>query len=1102
MTKKIVHGVMVLILLLVQLQSLVTARVAQASSGSSTVSQSIIANDDLSMTVDGVTSGETIEWTVTYEKKAAGYDRALKLRVSANENFDTQLTPIGQTAFHRMQAQGDDPDQQWWIEKEYAQSGNGTVKFTTPRAQNTVYVAAQLSQTTDDGNTDVLTGVDAAAHKVTLDTSVVDVPAEEVDVPATEEEAAVTETAPEANPSQTDTTDQTATTPAASEEESSLKVDESHQITSFLSWSGLSRVSGSASTNDPFTYTSVGNDSRYPSHGTSISDDSTYVNYNYGLKNPERYAEVSPTTDVTLNMDTGYHKYTDGDMTVGYTKKTVSATDDLDTFKVQLDMIGEQIQPVPKVDIVMVLDHSNSMTFKDDEDDRGNAIGDTRWQKLVKAVDTFADSVLGTNNNVQMGMVSFAEVDSRSYAEIGSFTSLNNNGKFTGFTTDAATFKNHRLLDAPAYANTPTFLGVDAGLHLLSNEDMGARDDARKVLITVTDGEPNRQASSSYYGSYNNLNSLTASFLNTNKVSQSISQNGYARKYTAATTQVSTTSTVTGTVNFINSRLDQFTNVSSWAIGLYTNTDADKVLDALGPEKQNFKAEQVHELEEALHLISAPFMKTICDATVVDPMSDYVTLQTGSVRSYRLTVGDTGIPLQQTITQSDNDYAAQINVQTSSNQINLSNVWLGRNNGTLQGYRITYEVKLKSEYQDGLFYPTNKSTYLTNNAEDTADHLHFAVPSVRLKSERDLVVKKDWINDDENANGLRQDVKMVLQRKNASGWENVKSETLSTSNNWTHTFTNLPRYEDGKLIEYQVVEKVVIDGVEKDRVPGYYAPTYSTRTEDGVVTWIVKNELKTIDFGFTKYRVDTNTTWSGIRFTLISQSNPQIEKNAYSLDKGRVDFSGLSAGIYTLIEEAPTGIKPVAHTVFVTDTEDGLSVTSTLGPDNQFINEFKNYELTFIKTDSETGAALEGAKFALKQDGDTLEETATGSDGKIVFTHELAPGDYVLEETEVPAGYLQLDEDIHFTVNNNGTVTLTAYTGSDSADVKVKLGYTMQGGDTLNKVTITASNIPEREILPRTGGPGIWGYIALATSLVFLAGGLMVHNRKSVKEGQ
>ncbi|WP_204122929.1 vWA domain-containing protein [Lacticaseibacillus mingshuiensis] len=1103
MTKKIVHGVMVLILLLVQLQSLVTARVAQASSGSSTVSQSIIANDDLSMTVDGVTSGETIEWTVTYEKKAAGYDRALKLRVSANENFDTQLTPIGQTAFHRMQAQGDDPDQQWWIEKEYAQSGNGTVKFTTPRAQNTVYVAAQLSQTTDDGNTDVLTGVDAAAHKVTLDTSVVDVPAEEVDVPATEEEAAATETAPEAEAANPETAAPAEDVTTEGEEESVIQTTSTNVIARFTAWNPVARAAGSATPADPFTYTnSPTSANQYPTYSTeywsTAEHKDTVSNFNYGGTNHDGASTTAALPGAALNMDSGYHKYTDDKgMTVGYTKKTVSATLDPTKFNVQLDMIGEQIKPVPKVDVVLVIDRSNSMSYVDSNTDRR-----TRWQKLVAAVETFSESMLSSENDVQIGMVGFGTLDNSNqtrtpFAEIASFSPISS-GTVKGFTDDVNALKGHELLRTYQGYFTPTYIGFETGLYLLSNEAMGAREGAHKVIITVTDGQANEMATNSY--SSNGTQSLADSLLNSTKVGQTTRANNTVQRFYVNNSRYHTSSSASAnTPGYVRNRLAQFPGVDAYSIGLYTGNDAANTLNALGP-KGNHYAENAGQLIAALNAITDPYLRTIQNATVSDPMSDFVTLDRNSITKERLKVTN-GVATPSAILPTETDYASVVDVTSTSNGINISNLTLGSDQGSLQGYRITYEVTLKAEYQDGHFYPTNGTTYLLNNVANEKDYLHFAVPSVRLESNRDIAVKKEWLNDQNDVYKLRQNVKMNLQEKTATGWTTIDSETLSESNNWTYTFTDLPQYANGSKIEYQVREAVVVNGVEQERVPGYYAPEYSSASANNVTTWTVKNTLKTASFGFTKYKVDTNTEWDDVKFRLERDSS-NLSIGEISEDGGKVNFSGLAMGNYTLVEETPTGIKPVTHTVQVTDTEDGLSVTSTLGADNQFINEYKNFELTFIKTDSETGDVLQGAKFALKQGNQTLEETATGSDGKIVFAHELAPGDYVLEETEVPAGYLQLDADIHFTVNNNGTVTLTPYTGSDSADVQVNLEHELEDGDTLNQVTITASNIPERTILPRTGGPGIWGYVALATSLVFLAGGLMVHNRKSVKEGQ
>ena len=67
---------------------------------------------------------------------------------------------------------------------------------------------------------------------------------------------------------------------------------------------------------------------------------------------------------------------------------------------------------------------------------------------------------------------------------------------------------------------------------------------------------------------------------------------------------------------------------------------------------------------------------------------------------------------------------------------------------------------------------------------------------------------KTW-NDNNNQDKIRPDqikVNLVVNGKV------IQSKFVSVATNWTYTFDNLPKFEAGKAIEYQVVE---------DAVPGY-----------------------------------------------------------------------------------------------------------------------------------------------------------------------------------------------------------------------------------------------------------------------------------------
>src|SRR5699024_4364073 len=132
-----------------------------------------------------------------------------------------------------------------------------------------------------------------------------------------------------------------------------------------------------------------------------------------------------------------------------------------------------------------------------------------RWSQLKTAVKTFSENILKENeitdeqsgeNRIQIGMVGFSSDVYRNgnnyrtravRADVASFSNLNGTNLTSVFTSDSDVLTKHPIYTQdPGTSGTPTFIGVDAGLALLHNSGAGARSDAKKVLITVTDGSP------------------------------------------------------------------------------------------------------------------------------------------------------------------------------------------------------------------------------------------------------------------------------------------------------------------------------------------------------------------------------------------------------------------------------------------------------------------------------------------------------------------------------------------------------------------------------------------------------------------------------------
>lgn len=138
----------------------------------------------------------------------------------------------------------------------------------------------------------------------------------------------------------------------------------------------------------------------------------TTKNFRFG----EHYTGSGPVTQNilkgNLNFANGYHHYnvSKANENLGVeTKKTVKPRkDDPTKFDIQLDIIGDAVKEKKKVDVVFVIDKSDSMNKKMSSSE-WPWLRTTRWDVLKNAMKTFANGLLNDQDNydVQMGLASF-----------------------------------------------------------------------------------------------------------------------------------------------------------------------------------------------------------------------------------------------------------------------------------------------------------------------------------------------------------------------------------------------------------------------------------------------------------------------------------------------------------------------------------------------------------------------------------------------------------------------------------------------------------------------------------------------------------------------
>lgn len=147
---------------------------------------------------------------------------------------------------------------------------------------------------------------------------------------------------------------------------------------------------------------------------------------------------------------------------------------------------------------------------------------------------------------------------------------------------------------------------------------------------------------------------------------------------------------------------------------------------------------------------------------------------------------------------------------------------------------------------------------------------------------------------------------------------------------------------------------------------------------------------------------------------------------------------------YKLIEDgAPAGYK-VANTITFTIKDDGKVEVIGLGDvdgNNQVTVRDEETEISFSKYSLTGRTELPGAKLTLKDNvGNIVESWTSGTEAHVVKGKLTAGKEYTLIEETAPEGYT-IAESISFTVNQDGTVTISGQSGS-STDVIMRDDYT------------------------------------------------------------
>ncbi|MDD4850649.1 MAG: SpaA isopeptide-forming pilin-related protein [Gemmiger sp.] len=269
---------------------------------------------------------------------------------------------------------------------------------------------------------------------------------------------------------------------------------------------------------------------------------------------------------------------------------------------------------------------------------------------------------------------------------------------------------------------------------------------------------------------------------------------------------------------------------------------------------------------------------------------------------------------------------------------------------------------------------------------------------------------------------------------------------------------------------------------EIDAPDGYaiHAPVTFTVTSDEQGTIVTSDDAEnthldtltiwdaplTTDLSLTKYDNETEKPLPGAKFTLAGTTfdGRTFKKQTQTSDAaGKLRFTGIPAGNYTLHEERMQGYEQTADfTVTVKDNgSNGLTttVTGTGAADDKITNTVIRRGFSFTKygTDDETdlkhSAKLAGATFGLYTDSACavpvaapVTVTAKSDKNGLVTFKNLGCGSYYLKELSAPANYTPDPTVYTVVVGGNTTITTVGYNKMtvNGEDLDAKKGTTAE----------------------------------------------------------
>ena len=282
-------------------------------------------------------------------------------------------------------------------------------------------------------------------------------------------------------------------------------------------------------------------------------------------------------------------------------------------------------------------------------------------------------------------------------------------------------------------------------------------------------------------------------------------------------------------------------------------------------------------------------------------------------------------------------------------------------------------------------------------------------------------------------------------------YDSSKTElnTQTTDSSGIVTFADLP------LGNYYYAETSALPGYVPDTTLYPVTISSSSQTVQKTLTNILgKGSLKLI-------KTDENgTPIASTGFCLYDSEGNRL-KSGGTDSSGVLIFNDLPLGDYYYQESFAVPGYALDDTMYpVSITENGQIVEKSI------VNYRSAGTVKILKTDSETGAPLQGAEFTLYNEhmAEVIKGT-TDESGMVVFAG-LPLGPYYCQETNAPPGYFPEGSIEQFYLDANGKVVTLSYTNAPARG-SIKIIKKNEDGEILSGVEFTLYDADKNEI--RTG---------------------------------